>query len=167
MVHTSKHSGALHANPNIAVERLESIQAALGGMVRWSRVAFFDRISEVAGLSLDRSTITILNLLSVNGRLRYSELSDLLAVDRSTASRQVATAISAELVAQTTDPSDKRARILTLTKKGEAVHEAESAAWHIVIDSLVSGWADEDQEMLAVLLTRLVDRMRDEYYTRG
>ena len=136
-------------------------------MVRWSRVAFFDRISEVAGLSLDRSTITILNLLSVNGRLRYSELSDLLAVDRSTASRQVATAISAELVAQTTDPSDKRARILTLTKKGEAVHEAESAAWHIVIDSLVSGWADEDQEMLAVLLTRLVDRMRDEYYTRG
>jgi hypothetical protein len=60
--------------------RRTQIQAALGGVVRWSRVAFFDRIVEVAGLSLDRSTITILNLLAVNGRLRYSELSELLAV---------------------------------------------------------------------------------------
>ena len=62
------------------------IQVALGGVVRWSRVTLFGRIVEAAGFSLDRSTITVLNLLAVNGRLRYSELSELLPVDRSTAS---------------------------------------------------------------------------------
>jgi DNA-binding MarR family transcriptional regulator len=129
-------------------------------------VAFFDRIAEAAGLSLDRSTITILNLLAVNGRLRYSELSELLAVDRSTASRQVAAAMAAGLVVQTTDPSDGRARILTLTKKGEAAHKKASGAWYEIIESLVGDWDEKDQEMLAVLLTRLVERMKDSYYTK-
>jgi DNA-binding MarR family transcriptional regulator len=75
--------------------------------------------------------------------------------------------MTAGLVVQTTDPSDGRARILTLTKKGEATHAKASVAWDEIIESLVGDWDDKDQEMLAVLLTRLVERMRDSYYTRN
>jgi DNA-binding MarR family transcriptional regulator len=74
--------------------------------------------------------------------------------------------MAAGLVVQTTDPSDGRARILTLTKKGEAAHNKASAAWYEIIESLVGDWDDGDQEMLAVLLTRLVERMMDSYYTK-
>lgn len=142
----------------------QEIQVGLGAIVRWSRVAFFDQVISIAGLAIDRSTITILDLLRANGVLRYSQLSASLALDRSTVSRQVAAAIAAGFVKQSNDPTDGRARMLELTPAGEYALDRASLGWKHVVEALVEDWSERDQRKLATMLSRLSDRMYDSYY---
>ena len=96
-----------------------------------------DQVIGVSGLSIDRSTVTILDLLQINGALWYSQLAEALAFDRSTVSRQVGAAISAGYVSQRVDPNDARARVLALTEDGRGALERVSRGWKTVVETLV------------------------------
>jgi DNA-binding MarR family transcriptional regulator len=100
------------------------IDEALGSIIRWSLYKFHARLIETAGVSIDRSMISILARLSAAGTLRISVLADLLGLDRSTLSRQVAAAEAAGYVRRAPDESDSRAYLVSMTEEGKAVHQA-------------------------------------------
>lgn len=106
-------------NPNQRV-----IDEALGSVIRWSLYKFHARLVETSGVSIDRSMISILTRLSAAGTLRISDLADRLGLDRSTLSRQVAAAVAAGYVRRTTDESDSRAYLVSMTDEGKAAYRA-------------------------------------------
>ncbi|WP_442007058.1 MarR family winged helix-turn-helix transcriptional regulator [Paenarthrobacter sp. RAF54_2] len=68
--------------------------------------------------------ISILTRLSATGTLRISDLANRLGLDRSTLSRQVAAAVTAGYVSRTTDESDSRAYLVSMTDEGKAAYRA-------------------------------------------
>ena len=135
----------------------------LSVIVRWSRLRFYERIAEVADLRIDRSAIAILDMLARHGAMRTSELAERLGLDRSTISRQVSAATTMGYVAKTSDSSDARAALVSLTDEGKRVRQRLAHAWHSIAMELVSDWNYEDQRETARLLTKLAERMSDDY----
>lgn len=106
-------------NPNQRV-----IDEALGSIIRWCLYKFHARLVETSGVSIDRSMISILTRLSAAGTLRISDLADRLGLDRSTLSRQVSAAVAAGYVSRTTDESDSRAYLVSMTDEGKTAYQA-------------------------------------------
>lgn len=114
------------------------IDDALGAIIRWSLYEFHARLVATSGVSIDRSMISILTRLSASGTLRISDLADRLGLDRSTLSRQVAAAVAAGYVSRTTDESDSRAYLVSMTDEGKAAYEAVRRARTRIMAELTS-----------------------------
>jgi DNA-binding MarR family transcriptional regulator len=154
------HKGTIGRTMNRA--EAQSIIAPLSVIVRWSRLRFYDRVAELAGVRIERSAIILLDTLARNGPLRTSDLAERLGLDRSTVSRQVARAVDGGLVKRTDDERDARATLLELTPLGLRTWKKLAAAWHKTAMSLVEGWSPDEQREIARLLGRLVERMEDD-----
>jgi DNA-binding MarR family transcriptional regulator len=135
----------------------------LSVIVRWSRQRFYDKIVERSNLKLDRSTISILDVLKRQGPMRTSDLADSLGLDRSTISRQVTSAIALGFVAREGDPRDARAAMLSLTDEGRAKQQKLAHAWLTIAMDLVADWSFADQVEIARLLGRLADKIEEDY----
>ncbi|MGO4250601.1 MarR family winged helix-turn-helix transcriptional regulator [Paenarthrobacter sp. RAF54_2] len=116
---TASVGDTVELNPNQRV-----IDEALGSIIRWSLYEFHALLVERSGVSIDRSMISILTRLSATGTLRISDLANRLGLDRSTLSRQVAAAVTAGYVSRTTDESDSRAYLVSMTDEGKAAYRA-------------------------------------------
>jgi DNA-binding MarR family transcriptional regulator len=142
-----------------AYDGVAAVAEPLGAIVRWSRLQYYQRIAESAQVRIDRSAISVLNMLARHGPLRTSDLALRLGLDRSTISRQVASVVDAGWVSRTNDERDARAALLALTGDGKSVHKKLRNAHKKVARDLVAGWSPDDQEELARLLERLTQRM--------
>jgi DNA-binding MarR family transcriptional regulator len=80
-----------------------------------------------------------------------------LGVDASNASRVVARAVAAGLVARVPSPVDGRRASLDLTPKGRDVVEAVQRQRRGVVARATAGWNERDRAALARLLGRLLD----------
>src|SRR5438270_305823 len=83
-----------------------------------------------------------------------AELAELVGVDRSTLSRQVAGVLKLGLVTPRPDENDKRASLLSLTDAGIAVKNAIAATWAELVSELVDGWSEKEKADLHRLLTK-------------
>lgn len=97
-------------------------------------------------------------LVSIRKRdqARVSDIAGDLQIDLSVASRQIASLVSAGLVARQPDPADRRAHVLELTDDGIAALRASFLDLVALIDASLADWAQEDVETLAASLERLV-----------
>lgn len=82
--------------------------------------------------------LAALYLLDENGTLRVSDVAGELDLSLPTASRLVDDLVRQELVGRAEDPSDRRARILTLTARGRAFIAKSSEARMATIASATS-----------------------------
>jgi DNA-binding MarR family transcriptional regulator len=102
----------------------------------------------------------------VSGPQRVGDLADLLHLDISTVSRQVAHLAGLGLIARQPDPTDRRAQLLTLTDDGVAMLESLRRTRDAGLRDLVADWTEEEQETLADLLARLNDAIEHAWPER-
>jgi DNA-binding MarR family transcriptional regulator len=155
---SEKKAKSAEPQPNPAYRIVEPMSV----IVRWSRLRFYELIAEQSGVRMDRSAITILDMLWRKGPVRLSELAMLLGLDRSTVSRQVASVVAAGLARRDGDASDQRAALLSLTNEGSAIRQKLAHAWHSIAIDLVADWPYEEQVEVARLLAKLVERLEDQ-----
>ncbi|MFE4953181.1 MarR family winged helix-turn-helix transcriptional regulator [Streptomyces sp. NPDC056653] len=105
----------------------------------------------------------VLALLGEHGEMRISRLAELLDVDMSVTSRHVTHVAERGWIERSSDPADKRSRILRLTPAGQDVlsdlnrRSTEMFAHHL------QDWSDDEVGQLNTLLARL----RDSFACRG
>ncbi|MFG2625300.1 MarR family winged helix-turn-helix transcriptional regulator [Streptomyces sp. NPDC048473] len=105
----------------------------------------------------------VLALLREHGEMRISGLAELMAVDMSVTSRHVAHAAERGWIERSSDPADKRSRILRLTPAGhDVLSDLNRRTTEMFIHNL-SDWSDDDVGQLNTLLARL----RDSFACRG
>ena len=101
----------------------------------------------------------VLALLALKVRSTAQEISHLSGLDKSSVSRAVQALIRRSDVATTADAADNRRTVLTLTPKGEALHD------RVIVSSLarerllLQGLSDKERRTLFDLLSRLSANM--------
>ena len=114
----------------------------------------------VAGLTrrsrgvLDQSAYTLLNLLQVGGPMSIGELGGITRLEVSTLNRQTAALVRNGYAERRPDPDGGMARKFALTDAGERALGDEREASRAAIGRIVADWSPEDQQSLAVLLSR-------------
>lgn len=131
----------------------------LAALVRWARIRCYEEIAARSNEKLDRSAMNILGTLKLQGPKRTSDLADILGLDRSTVSRQVAAAIELGLVVRDEDEHDARAAFISLSDQGRAKQQRIAHAWQGIAMDLVSDWDYAEQQEVARLLAKLVAKI--------
>ncbi|MFI8305521.1 MarR family winged helix-turn-helix transcriptional regulator [Streptomyces sp. NPDC085927] len=103
----------------------------------------------------------VLTALGRHGAMRMSRLTELLAVDLSVTSRQVAQAVELGWIERSPDPADKRSRILRLTPAGRVQLDALFRRATQLLTERLDDWSDDEIGLLAQLMSRLRDSFSD------
>lgn len=135
-------------------EELKSQLSAVGSVTRW--------LMRGLPVGLSRSSAAVLEVLDRHGDLRVGELTELLAVDASAASRYVTQAVARGWIERSLDPLDRRSRILSLTPAGrDQLDEVSERLTHVLAERLWD-WSDEDVTGLTDLMARLRSSFDDQ-----
>ena len=116
-------------------------------------------IARHALLELGSQGFVALGLIRRHEPVRISEVAQLLSVDLSVASRQVAALCAAGYADRQPDPDDRRAHRVTATAKGELVLRDAHAGMVEAFAGALGSWSEEDVTTLAELL----DRLREDF----
>lgn len=104
---------------------------------------------------LDRSGYLLARTIDASGPISVNQLAQLLELDGSTVTRQVTPLVERGFVDRTSDPTDRRAIVLTLTAAGRREMEATRITRVKGLEQIVTEWPSDDVAMLAALLERL------------
>ena len=115
-----------------------------------------------AGRDLTPIDVDLLRTIIARGPVRATELSDSQAVDKSTITPQIRRLERRELVTRATDPTDRRAALLTATPLGLQTCQRMDSAGVEVIATALTHWPEKDQASFAALFCRFVDDLGDK-----
>ena len=118
-----------------------------------------DILLREASVTLDRALFPLLVRLGASGALAVVELADLVGRDHSTVSRQIAKLEALGLVVRAARHEDQRIRAAQITREGEKVVRALTAARQRLFDRLFATWSLRDREAVGRLIRRLADTM--------
>jgi DNA-binding MarR family transcriptional regulator len=142
----------MDAGPDTSGDDVAQALAQLWQSMARMRQLMNDR-AQSEGLSL--SAFIVLRPLVCSGPLRASDLAEIVYLDLSWISRQVAHLVERGLVERRADRTDGRVCILAATEAGiEAVARLQQASNHYVVGK-VADWSEQDRTTLAALLGRL------------
>ncbi|MEO5837998.1 MAG: MarR family transcriptional regulator [Acidimicrobiales bacterium] len=137
-------------------EYFARLDSALTEVIRLARdPRLTEQMSVGIDEAVDRRLFLLLNLIADRGPLRASELIDVMAVDQSTVSRQLAALIDHGLVTRSTDPRDRRAALVAVTRKGRAAIGIARRAWQRTLAQLTSEWSPTQRTALLRSLDQL------------
>lgn len=126
-------------------ELIESIRAASRTIVR--ELGFMR--ATLAGTRLSISTVHALLALGERGTLTAAELSDILNLEKSSVSRMARKLIQAGEIEERASPSDARAKLLSLTARGEATLAGIEAYGRSQVETALSCLPPEQRELAA------------------
>lgn len=106
-------------------------------------------------LTLDRSAYQLLGAIAAHNPLALGTLAELLHLDVSTVSRQVAMLEAKNLVERSADRGDGRVSLLAITDTGKTQLEAARAARHDLFAKVLADWSDDELRALGATLLRL------------
>lgn len=138
-------------------QSLVALQNAWQTTVRQAQQpAVEQRLQSAAGLALTRPARIALTLLSEKGPLHVSELAVVAGVDVSTMSRTLRHLADSGFVSR--EPGeDLRAVLISITAPGEDAVARLLAAGQQILNDVLCGWSEADQEALSRLLRRFAD----------
>jgi DNA-binding MarR family transcriptional regulator len=123
-------------------------------------------LSTSAGeMYLERSAYGILCQLADEGPQRLGALATAFGLDPSTITRQVKALEDAGLATRETDPSDRRASILDLTREGRSALEATRTYRRGRLFEAMADWTDDERAEFGRLLEQFnhaVDRFASQ-----
>ena len=110
--------------------RDEDLDAVIGAVLRATQafVGLALRSLSAAGTSITLPQYRMLLTLDARGDHNVRDLAAWLGVDRSTATRMCNRLVNAGLIDRSTDPSDRRAVVISLTEPGRGVVKAVTRA---------------------------------------
>lgn len=132
---------------------------ALFRLVRfWSRRWAADPRRGVTGNVAHVQILEAIDAAGDGGPAAIAAVARELGLDRSNASRMLADAVSAGLVAKTVAAGDARRAELAVTAEGRSLLDAARAWQGEVFAGLVEGWPEEDARRFAGYLRRLASQ---------
>jgi DNA-binding MarR family transcriptional regulator len=146
-------------------DELRDIEQALDVIVRWSQYRFYSQVMKTSSVTLDRSTVSILNRLIVVGPQVLPELARYLGLDRSTISRQATAAVHLGVVEKTAADDGSRACRLSLTEYGRDCILEVRSHWLDLVRELLDELSPHDQRGLATYLPRLSNILEPTFDT--
>lgn len=105
-------------------------------------------------VELERSSYGILCLLADEGPQRLGAIAQAFRLDPSTVTRQVQTVVSLGMAEKATDPTDRRATVLSLTDHGRDTVETTRGHRRRMLEAILAEWSLEEREAFAKALTR-------------
>jgi DNA-binding MarR family transcriptional regulator len=140
----------------------QELYAALGAMGRGiDFVHSSGLLAERSGVRVDRGLHPVLATLSLQGRLRTTELATALALKSSTISRHVARLEELGLVARSADPDDGRSSWIELSAEGKATLDAIRDTWEQLLAERVANAGLANPETFAADLTRFGSSLQE------
>lgn len=142
-----------------AVQRLEGAFAELMTVFR----RYYADAAETASPGLPPSSFKLLASINRAGSITLSQLAEHVGSDKGLASRQVSELEQLGFVERTTDPDDRRIRLITVTDLGRSRLAAAREPYHREMTRILSDWPIESIDSLASLLQALAagERPRD------
>src|SRR3954447_19766190 len=111
--------------------------------------------SRLSGVDLLPTAVWTLAAVNRLGPVRLTELAGEMELEPSRISKEVNRLAEVGLVEQETDPTDRRAVLITATDKGADAWDRYRKAVDQQLARTLEGWTDRDITKLAALLTRL------------
>ena len=122
----------------------------------------YDDAIRPSGLRVSQLTVLVAIVKFGEAGAKIGRLADVLAMERTTLTRNIGPLESAGLIRVARDPDDARARILLLTRAGERAIEAAFPLWEAaqrqVRSAVGGGRLDEVHEQLTELLSAITAR---------
>jgi DNA-binding MarR family transcriptional regulator len=109
---------------------------------------------------LDRSSYVLARTLATEAPVSINGLADLVGLDATTVTRQIATMETEGLVRRKRDTRDRRVSLVELTPLGRRRMDSVRAARESRITELVGGWTDDDRATFGRLLGRFNEAIR-------
>jgi DNA-binding MarR family transcriptional regulator len=106
----------------------------------------------VDGPLLERPAFMLLIGATEHGPVRPSTLAEVLYLDLSTVSRQLAALETSGWIARDRDPDDRRAFLVRITDEGRQVLGVNLAARRAVLKDLLTDWSEDERMEFARLL---------------
>jgi len=147
---------------------LEQIQASMQVVAQSiTQAKSHEHLIQDAKVRLDRAGVTLLFKLhrSADSSLRITDLAELLGVDAPTVTRKVQQLERLGFVARESDPTDRRASRIALTRSGRVTIERVLKAHRDRLARLFGEWTKDDLETFGALLARFAGALRDEMET--
>lgn len=132
-----------------------SLDASAGHMLRRAHQRYQSLFQEHAsGIGLTGPQFAALLRLSEMGRATQNHLGRLAAMDSATVQGVVRRLLARGLVHATTDPQDRRSRILTLTEEGSTLLRTAQAAGRRANEAVLAPLTPTERRQLLALLKR-------------
>jgi DNA-binding MarR family transcriptional regulator len=122
----------------------------------WDSPRFQGEILAKSGESIDQPAHATLRHLLAWGPMRPSALAEVLGTGASYVSKIVRRLEADGWVQRTTDPSDGRATLISLTEAGEVAAHGVYALGDRMIAEVLDGWSEEDVRAYTDLTVRFV-----------
>lgn len=122
----------------------------------WDSPAFQGEVLAKSGESIDQQSHATLRHLLAWGPMRPTALAEVLATGASHVSKIVRRLEADGWVQRTTDPSDGRATLISLTEAGEEAAHGVYALGDRMIAEVLEGWSDGDVRAYTDLTVRFV-----------
>jgi DNA-binding MarR family transcriptional regulator len=152
----SSHTGKTPRNNRRREQHILALGAALNALVSQSR-AFTAQAAAAFHTELQPAAFHIALWLNAFGPAKPSAVAQAVGMDRSAASRLIRDLVRLGLIATSTDPSDRRSIVLSLTVDGRQRLEAAMQAKGNTFRQRVASWSVEDLVLCTDLLRRLLD----------
>ncbi|SDN43729.1 DNA-binding transcriptional regulator, MarR family [Fictibacillus solisalsi] len=136
-------------NNKNAVERIEY---ELTTFIR--RAVYIDNSENKIG-NLERASYLILRQLDEFGPARVKELAESFKLDISTLSRQAGALGGKGLIERSSDPSDGRVSLLTITELGREKLKADKKMRLARYQNMLETWTSDEKELFGELLERM------------
>jgi DNA-binding MarR family transcriptional regulator len=136
------------------------IQEAIGTIVAWStRNDVYEETMRRAKFRLPQGSVWLLARLARTEPIRLSELATALGVDTSTLTPRAQRLERDGLIARKPDPSDRRAALLHVTRKGQAALSRLSRTRAVMFDEILAQWPERDRGQAVKVLTRMAGQL--------
>jgi DNA-binding MarR family transcriptional regulator len=151
------HTGKTPSNDGRREQRIRALGAALNALVSQSR-ALTAQAAVAFHAELQPAAFHIALWLNAFGPAKPSAVAQAVGMDRSAASRLIRELARLKLIATSTDPSDRRSIVLSLTVDGRRRIEAAMQAKGATFRQRVASWSEQDLLLCTDLLQRLLEQ---------
>jgi len=146
--------------PRAASNVGETVESALSTILRWSTRADNRRqLHDAGGAALTSTDSWLLERVVASGPVRMSQLAEWMAVDKSTMTTEIRRLEEAGLVSRRSDPTDRRAVLITSTDDGVTAIQQHRKVAQDVYNTLVGKWTEDDRAEFSRLLGRFVSEL--------
>jgi DNA-binding MarR family transcriptional regulator len=147
LTHAANEDPPWHSVPTAIARRLHQICAAKTSEV----------VSEANLTPLQYGVLVHLSKLTGKPGIEQNSLAERLNIDRNTASLLVEQLVKKELVERRVNGADRRARLLSLTIKGEKLYAQLRPAHLAANQSILAPIAPRERKLLISLLIRVIE----------
>lgn len=148
------NAGKTQKNDSRREQRILALGAALNALVSQAR-ALTAQAGAIFHPELQPAAFHIALWLNTFGPAKPSAVAQAVAMDRSAASRLIRELVRLKLVKTSTDPSDGRGVVLSLTADGRKQIDAAMQAKGATFRQRIASWSEEDLALCTDLLRKL------------